>query len=119
MTEIERNERISKEFSRINIYFENLEENEKAVITPLVQNAAFMKVTLDDLQEIIASEGVIEEYRNGRTQYGLKPSAALQSYNNLIKNYASVIKTLFGLLPKTCRLKSFENFFEELSKTGD
>lgn len=100
MTELERNTRIFKEFNRINVYFENLDENQKSIISPLIQNAAFMRVALDDLQEIINREGMVERYQNGENQYGMKQSAALQSYNALVKNYAAVIKNLFGLLSK-------------------
>ena len=50
-----------------------------------------MKVTLEDLQEAINENGVTEEYQNGANQRGIKQSATLQSYNALIKNYASVI----------------------------
>lgn len=66
---------------------------------PLLQNAAFMKVTLEDLQEVINANGVTEEYQNGANQKGVKQSAALQSYNSLIKNYGNVIKMLSNLLP--------------------
>lgn len=58
-----------------------------------------MKVTLDDLQEYIAENGVIDYYQNGANQSGLKPSAALQSYNSLIKNYSATVKSLCFYLP--------------------
>lgn len=99
MDELDRNKRIKEEFSRINGFFEKLNENEKSIILPLIQNASFMRVTLEDLQQIIAEQGPVEAYQNGANQYGMKQSAALQSYNALVKNYASVIKNLFSLLP--------------------
>lgn len=99
MKEKDKNKRIKTELDRIKIYFEDLKENEKAVIDPLLQNSAFMKITLEDLQELINQDGVIDIYQNGANQSGTKQSATLQSYNSLIKNYASVTKTLFGLLP--------------------
>ncbi len=92
-------ERISAEMERISKYFEDVADNQRAIITPLLQNASFMKVTLEDLQEIVNREGVTEEYQNGANQRGVKQSATLQSYNALIKNYASVKKTLSSLLP--------------------
>ena len=100
MSELTKEKRIEEELSRISIYFAEMDENQRAVIDPIMQNSAFMKVTLDDLQEIINKEGVIDHYQNGANQYGLKPSATLQSYNSLVKNYAAVNKTLFSLLPK-------------------
>ena len=107
-TELEKEKRISEEFNRISIYFEKLDENERAVIVPLIQNAAFMRVTLEDLQEIIAEQGPVEAYQNGANQSGMKQSAALQSYNATVKNYAAVIKTLFGLLPPMERPAAFK-----------
>lgn len=104
ITELERNKAIYAEYQRINKYFENLDENQKSLIDPLIRNAAFMRVALDDLQEIIAEQGPVEQYRNSETQYGTKQSAALQSYNALVKNYAAVIKNLFSLLPRMERL---------------
>ena len=95
----DRDIRVYEEFSRIFKYFEELSENEKAILSPLIQNAAFMRVALDDLQEIIAKEGPVESYQNGANQSGMKQSAALQAYNALVKNYASVIKKLFDELP--------------------
>ncbi len=97
--EKEQNNRISAEFDRLKAYFEDLDENKKAVLLPLIQNAAFMKITLEDLQALVQQDGLIDQYQNGASQNGLKQSAALQSYNALIKNYAGVLKTIFGYLP--------------------
>lgn len=91
--------KIAEELQRISVFFEEAEENKRAIITPLLQNAAFMKITLEDLQEIINAEGVTDIYQNGANQHGVKQSATLQSYNSLIKNYAGVIKTLSQMLP--------------------
>ena len=104
-TILSKEKRIKKELDRIKFYFELADGNQRAIVTPLLQNAAFMKVTLDDLQEIINKEGVTEIYQNGANQHGIKQSAAVQSYNAVIKNYASVIKTLAGLLPPEERKK--------------
>lgn len=91
--------RIQEEIERIAVFYSSMDENKKALIIPLIQNAAFMKVTLDDLQEEIAKNGVVEVYQNGANQHGFKQSSALQSYNALIKNYASVNKTLSMMMP--------------------
>ena len=98
-TEIGKEKRISDELERISLFFEEADANQRALVTPLLQNAAFMKVTLEDLQEKINEDGVTEVYQNGANQQGVKQSATLQSYNALIKNYTSVIKALSNLLP--------------------
>lgn len=100
MNEKTKKKKIEAEFLRISRYFENVPENKKEVVRPLLQNASFMKVTLEELQVLINRDGVVDEYQNGANQHGTKQSATLQSYNALVKNYASVIKSLWSLLPK-------------------
>ena len=107
-------ERIKTELERISKHFESVNESQRAIVTPLLQNAAFMKVTLEDLQRIINEEGVTETYQNGANQRGIKQSATLQSYNSLIKNYASVVKTLSQLLPKEASGGKLEAMLKEL-----
>lgn len=105
-------ERITEELNRISRFYKGIAENQREIISPLLQNAAFMKVTLEDLQEIIATEGVTDTYQNGANQYGTKQSATLQSYNSLIKNYASVIKTLSQLLPPETKRSALQDFLD-------
>lgn len=114
-------ERITEELNRISRFYKDIAENQREIISPLLQNAAFMKVTLEDLQEIIATEGVTDTYQNGANQYGTKQSATLQSYNSLIKNYASVIKTLSQLLPPETKRSAFLDFldFQERPKSPE
>ena len=99
MKEISKEKRIKTELERICVFFEEIAENQRAIVAPLLQNAAFMKVTLEDLQETINTEGATDRYMNGSNQYGVKQSATMQSYNALIKNFTTVIKTLSVLLP--------------------
>lgn len=105
MADLTKESRINQELERLKNYFENVDDNQKAMATPLLQNASFMKVTLEDLQKIINKDGVTDEYQNGANQHGIKQSAVLQSYNALIKNYAGVMKTLSQLLPPATKKK--------------
>ena len=79
MAQDTKRKRIAQELARISVYFKEVDANQRALAQPLLQNAAFMKVALEDMQELINNEGVTEEYRNGQTQYGEKPSSALQA----------------------------------------
>jgi len=104
------NRRIKAEYNRLYALLDGIDANQLAAAIPLIQNSAFMKVTLDDMQMQIASEGVTDVYQNGSNQLGMKQSATIQAYNSLIKNYATVTKMLFALLPKAVaesRLQAF------------
>ena len=99
LKKLTKEEQITAEVERISALFESADANKKALVTPLIKNAAFMSVTLDEMQAIINRDGVIDHYTNGKNQGGAKASAAVQGYNSLVKNYAAVVKTLLGLVP--------------------
>lgn len=105
-------ERIKKELNRLKRIYRMLTPNKLAIVTPLLENAAFMKVTLEDLQTIINDNGCSDEYKNGANQFGKKASADLQAYNSLIKNYNTVSDRLEKLLPpeqRKSRLKEMQD----------
>ncbi|HWR29920.1 MAG TPA: hypothetical protein VN631_08790 [Negativicutes bacterium] len=92
-------ERIKREKNRLNKIYKVLEPGKYALAFPLIENAAFMRVTLDDLQASLNSNGCSEDYRNGANQFGKKASSELQAYNSLFKNYNTVMERLEKLLP--------------------
>ena len=57
-----------------------------------------MYAELLDLKEIIKRTGAVEFYQNGATQKGIKKSAAVDSYNTILKNYITVHKQLAALI---------------------
>ena len=93
-------ERIRQEYGRMKELFAAMPENELDFCDPLLQNAAFMKVTLEDLQQAINENGVTDQYQNGANQSGTKASADLQAYNSLAKVYNALMDKLSAKLPK-------------------
>lgn len=100
MAELSKEQRIKREYSRMKKMFSALPENELKFCDPLLQNAAFMCVTLQDLQAAINENGTSDTYKNGRNQSGVKASADLQAYNSLAKVYNALMDKLSGKLPK-------------------
>ena len=98
--ELTKDQRIRLEYERMKGLFSAMPENELDFCDPLLQNAAFMKVTLEDLQCQINENGVTDQYQNGANQSGTKASADLQAYNSLAKVYNALMDKLSGKLPK-------------------
>ena len=94
-------ERVKKELKSLKKLTEGLSASKLAVALPLIEQAAFMRITLSDLQKEINEMGCVEEYRSGREQSGFKVTAALQAYNSTVKNYAAVCERLDRILPAT------------------
>lgn len=100
MKELTKEERIKKEIRRLNSILKNLDKKTISGVKSLVENAAFMSVTLDDLQADINKNGVVSEYQNGANQWGTKKSPEVEIYNAMIKNHMNVMKQITELFSK-------------------
>ena len=98
--DVERENRIKKEKNKLKKQFSKIDEKKKQLVQRLIENAAFMAITLEDLQDDINMNGCIGEYKNGENQYGTKKSPEVEIYNTMVKNYAAVIRQLTDLLPE-------------------
>lgn len=113
MAEISKEKRIKTEYDRMKALFSAMPENELRFCDPLLQNAAFMKVTLEDLQQAINENGVTDSYQNGANQSGTKASADLQAYNSLAKVYNALMDKLSAKLPKEVRKSKLAAMMDE------
>ena len=100
MEDLTKEQKIIKEERKLTKLYKNLPKNKQILVKGLIQNAAFMKVTMDELQEIINREGCVEEYQHGANQSGKKATTESQTYNTMIKNYSNIILNLDKMLPE-------------------
>ena len=110
--EIEKALEIKKEIRKINVLFKDLDRSVKKTVESLIQNAAYMAVTLRDLQNTLDSEGLICEYQNGENQWGTKKSPEVEIYNTMVKNFISAMKATNDYLPKD-KMKKDDDDFED------
>lgn len=96
---VEKQKRIKKEVRRLNQIFADLDENKKKTCTALIERAAFITVSLQDLETQLNLTGWVETYRNGENQVGLKKSAAADAHISLTKNLNAIMKQLLELVP--------------------
>lgn len=91
---------IKKEINKLTKIFKKIDVNIYNIAKNLIDEAAFMSVTLKENRKYIEEHGVKELYMNGKGQFGYKESVESKNYNTMIKNYSSVIKQLIDFLPK-------------------
>lgn len=92
---------INKELKKIKQIYKNLDPNRKKNAESLMSSAAFMSVSMMELENIINVKGYTEEYQNGANQKGVKKCSEVEIYNNLAKNYLSYIRQLDDMLQKS------------------
>lgn len=90
---------IKKEIGRLKRILKDIEKNKKLSAEGLIHEAAFMRVTLQELKEDINKKGAIDEMPQGDYSI-LRESPAVKTYNTMIQRYTTVCKELFSLLPK-------------------
>jgi len=111
--DLTKDERVKKEIRRLNKIYKELDPDSKKAVKSLIENAAFMAITLEDLQATINREGVISEYQNGANQWGTKKSPEVEIYNTMIKNHMAIMKQLTDLLPKDVEVVLEDDGFED------
>lgn len=104
--------RVKREKDRLGEIFKDLEPNKLSTCQALIDRAAFITISLEDLEEQLNVTGWVEEYQNGENQYGMKKSAAADVHISLTKNLNAIVKQLLELVPpaqKESRLAAMMN----------
>ena len=87
-----------KELKRIKKLFKEMPENWKKVNEKLFIRAANMAVFLAEMEERLATEGLIVSMPQGEYEIA-RAHPLLQQYNSMVKNYNATIKQLSEALP--------------------
>ena len=104
--ELTKEEKIKKEIGRLNKVFKSLDKNKLATVQSLIKIAAFMAVSLEELQDIINRDGYSHEYQNGENQKGEKQTGEIKTHIAMTRNHTAVIKQLADLCPPEARKDS-------------
>ena len=108
-----RESRIKAENKRLQKILQDLDPNKLEIVNTLICRAAFLTVSLQDLEEEIALEGWTEEYQNGESQKGVKQSAAAGVHISLTKNLNAIIKQLLDIVPAAQRQSKLEELMRQ------
>lgn len=99
MAKIKKETKIKREYARLAKHFEGISESKRDMAERLLWNAAFMAITLEELQEKVIAEGVVVTETNGNGFKVTQENPAQKSYNTIIKNYNATIKQLAEICP--------------------
>lgn len=113
MDQEEKKKRIDKERRRLSRQFAKLEKPNRAVVDGLIEQAAFLRVQLQELSEDLIEHGVTELFQQGEKQdpYDRQRPAA-NIYNSMNANYQKIIAKLNDLLPKPAGKTSASDGFD-------
>lgn len=118
--DISKEERINKEEARLFNIYKNIDADNRAIIDGLIRRAAYMRVTLEDWECDIDEKGITEQFtQSERTAPYERERPVVRLYNTMNKNYQSIIKQLFDLVPKYEKLEDDDGFDDFVNSRND
>ena len=112
MSEEEREEkqkRVKKEYNRIKKIYKDMPPDVKTTVDSLIHRAAFMRVSLEDMEADLDERGFVEFFsQSEKTEPYERERPVARLYNTLNKNYQSIMKQLSDLVPKPKAIESTE-----------
>ena len=100
---------IKKEQRRLEEIFRYLPEDKMPIAKNLIQNCAFMSVTLRELQDDIIKNGATIYTQSGNGFDTIKDNPAQKAYTTMISRYSSLVKQLIDMLPYNQRISADAN----------
>jgi len=105
---------IKMEEKRLVKLFTGIEEKKRNAINGLIQRAAFMRVSLQEMEADLNANGFTEMFAQGDHPAYMRKRPTADLYNSMNTSYQKIMKQLTDLLPKddgrTGDGDDFENF---------
>lgn len=97
--ELTKEELIKKEKRRLTGIFKEIEERRKKTVEGLIEEAAFMRITLTEIKDSINEHGTLDAMQQGDYVI-IREHPDVKIYNTMVQRYTNVIDKLQGMLPK-------------------
>lgn len=117
--ELSKEERIIKEERRLKRNYKDIPKDKFAIVEGLIRRAAFMRASLDDMEFDLDTNGFVELFKQGDQEPYERERPVARQYQQMNKNYQSIIKQLSDLLPKAQPKKKESDGFEEFVSARD
>lgn len=96
---MDKEKKIKAELTKLEKLFEDLPDNQLKLAAGLLQNAAFMAVTLRDLQQEVIGKGAVIVCQSGNGFATIKDNPAQKAYTTMVARYTNIIAKLSAMLP--------------------
>ena len=85
------------EYQRLKLVFETTDPKKAELVDELLKKAAFLKVELDKLEEIIKVEGINQVSSKGNK----RTNPLYKTYLSSVNSYQTIIRTLNSIMSKS------------------
>ena len=110
--ELSKDTLVKREITRLTRLFKDIDSNRRLTAKGLIEEAAYMKITLQELKVEIDKHGPIDEMPQGDYSI-LREHPALKSYNTMVQRYTNIIDKLTNLHPKEVKVVEEDDGFAD------
>ena len=103
---------VNNEINRLTKLFKDIDRNRRLTAKGLIEEAAYMRITLQELKVEIDKSGPIDEMPQGDYSI-LREHPALKAYNTMVQRYTNIIDKLTNLHPKEVKVVEEDDGFAD------
>lgn len=113
--QLERDKKIKQEINKIKKIFKNFPKDKTKVLEGLINEAAFMKVSLEDTRADLIKKGLTELFEQGEQSFN-RERPEVKIYTTFMQRYSGVMKQLIDLLPVEVKKQESDALMEFIKK---
>jgi len=95
----EKQARVAQEIERLRALFKDLPEDRKILAEKAINRAAWLTISLEDLEFCIDGDGYVTEYQNGENQWGTKKNPDVETHLSMSQRFTQIMDYLNKMLP--------------------
>ncbi|CZR81500.1 TPA: hypothetical protein ACJIV4_000357 [Clostridioides difficile] len=113
--QLEKEKKIKQEVSRLKKNYKDLEKEKIKILDGLVNEAAFLKISLEETREILIREGLTEIFKQGKQEFE-RERLQVKIYLNFMKLYSNVMKQLIDIIPSDMKQEEEDELIKFIKK---
>lgn len=113
--QLEKEKKIKQEVSRLKKNYKDLEKEKVKILNGLVNEAAFLKISLEETREILTKEGLTEIFKQGKQEFE-RERLQVKIYLNFMKLYSNVMKQLIDIIPSDMKQEEEDELIKFIKK---
>lgn len=113
--QLEKEKKIKQEINRIKKLYKDFSKDKTKVFEGLMNEAAFMKISLEELRSDLLRNGMTELFVQGEQEF-MRERPEVKVYTNFIQKYSVVMKQLIDVLPVEIKQGESDKLMEFIKK---
>ena len=113
--DLDKEKNIKQEINRIKKLYKDFPKEKSKVLEGLINESAFIKVSLEELGDNLLKNGFTEVFEQGEQRFN-RERPEVKIYTTFIQRYSNVMKQLIDLLPVEVKKEEADELLEFLNR---